>query len=163
SEKILLEGDDQTKLGGKVPAGHQGGAIHFGTDGKLYIAIGEQTAETPAQDLHSLLGKMLRIDADGRIPDDNPFVNQTEGKNRAIWARGLRNPFRFAVQPGTGRIWANDVGSNKFEEVNEIVRGGNYGWPLSEGPTSDARFRGPLWHYPAASICGGAFAPNDLP
>ncbi len=163
SEKVLLEGDDQTKLGGQVPAGHQGGAVHFGADGKLYVAIGEQTAEAPAQDLHSLLGKMLRIDPDGGIPADNPFVRRTEGKYGAIWALGLRNPFTFAVQPGTGRIWANDVGSNRFEEVNEIVRGGNYGWPLSEGPTADPRFRGPVWHYPAASVCGGAFAPKNLP
>ncbi len=163
SERVLFEGDDQTKLGGQVPAGHQGGAIHFGADGKLYVAIGEQTAEKPAQDLHSLLGKMLRLNPDGTIPADNPFVGRTEGKYRAVWALGLRNPFTFAVQPGTGRVWANDVGSDKFEEVNEIVRGGNYGWPLAEGPTADPRFRGPVYHYPAASICGGAFAPADLP
>lgn len=163
SETVLLEGEDQTKLGGKVPAGHQGGALHFGADGKLYVAIGEQTAETPAQDLHSLLGKMLRINPDGGIPDDNPFVRQTDGKYRAVWALGLRNPFTFAVQPGTGRVWANDVGGTKFEEVNEIVRGGNYGWPLSEGPTTDRRFRGPVWHYQAASVAGGAFASADLP
>lgn len=163
SEKVLYEGDDQTKLGGSVPAGHQGGAIHFGRDGKLYVALGEQTAGAPAQDLHSLLGKLLRLNPDGTIPADNPFVQRTSGKDRAIWALGLRNPFTFAVQPGTGRIFINDVGG-VCEEINEGVAGANYGWPTVEhGPTSDPRFRGPIHYYPTASIVGGAFAPADLP
>jgi putative heme-binding domain-containing protein len=162
SEVILLEGDDQTKLGGDVPAGHQGGALHFGRDGKLYVAIGDQTAGKPAQDLHSLLGKLLRVNPDGSIPEDNPFVSQTTGKYRAIWALGLRNPFTFAVQPVTGRLFINDVGG-KAEEINEGVAGGNYGWPVVDhGPTNDPRFRGPIHHYPTACICGGAFAPVDL-
>jgi putative heme-binding domain-containing protein len=162
SEKILLEGDDQTKLGGDVPAGHQGGAIHFGKDGKLYIAIGDQTAGKPAQDLHSLLGKLLRINPDGSIPADNPFASKTTGKYRAIWALGLRNPFTFAVQPETGRLFMNDVGG-QAEEINEGVAGANYGWPTVEhGPTTDPRFRGPIHHYPTACIIGGAFAPKNL-
>jgi putative heme-binding domain-containing protein len=163
SEKILLEGDDQTKLGGDVPAGHQGGALHFGIDGKLYISIGEQTAGKPAQDLHSLLGKILRINPDGSIPDDNPFVVKTTGKYRAIWAMGCRNPFTFAVQPETGRIFINDVGGIA-EEINEGIAGANYGWPIVEhGPKTDPRFRGPVYHYPTACIIGAAFAPADLP
>jgi glucose/arabinose dehydrogenase len=161
SEKILLEGDDQTKLGGDVPAGHQGGAIHFGKDGKLYIAIGDQTAGKPAQDLRSLQGKLLRINPDGTIPDDNPFASKTTGKYRAIWALGLRNPFTFAVQAETGRIFINDVGG-QAEEVNEGVAGGNYGWPTVEhGPTSDPRFRGPIHHYPTACVIGAAFYPKS--
>jgi putative heme-binding domain-containing protein len=163
SEKILLEGDDQRKLGGDVPAGHQGGAIHFGKDGKLYIAIGDQTAGKPAQDLKSFQGKLLRINPDGSIPEDNPFVSKTSGKYRAIWALGLRNPFTFAVQAGTGRILINDVGGIA-EEINEGFAGANYGWPVVEhGPTTDPRFRGPIHHYPTACIAGGAFAPVDLP
>jgi putative heme-binding domain-containing protein len=79
SEHVLLEGDDQTKLGGTVPAGHQGGAIHFGKDGKLYIAIGDQTAGQPAQEMNSLLGRLLRINPDGSIPDDNPFFARAAG------------------------------------------------------------------------------------
>src|SRR5262249_23044998 len=86
SELVLLEGDDQTRLGGKIPAGHQGGAIHFGVDGKLYVAIGEQTAGEPAQSFETLQGKLLRINSDGSIPNDNPFVNKAKGKYRAIWA-----------------------------------------------------------------------------
>ena len=162
SETILLEGDDQTKLGGTVPAGHQGGALHFGPDGKLYIAIGDQTAGKPAQDLHSLLGKLLRVSADGSIPDDNPFVSQTTGKYRAIWALGLRNPFTFAFQPETGRLFINDVGG-RSEEINDGIAGANYGWPTVEhGPTTDPHFRGPIHYYPEACISGGAFAPRSL-
>jgi putative heme-binding domain-containing protein len=162
SEKILFEGDDQTKLGGTVPAGHQGGAIHFGKDGKLYVAIGDQTAGQPAQEMNSLLGRILRINPDGSVPDDNPFVGKAKGKYRATWALGMRNPFTFAVQSETGRIFINDVGG-VAEEINEGVAGANYGWPTVEhGPTNDPRFRGPIHHYPTACITGGAFTPTDL-
>jgi putative heme-binding domain-containing protein len=158
SEKVLFTGDDQRKLGGTVPAGHQGGAIHFGRDGKLYFAIGDQTAGKPAQELSSLLGKLLRINPDGSIPADNPFFSKVSGKYRAIWALGLRNPFTFAVQRETGRIFINDVGGIA-EEVNEGIAGANYGWPTIEhGPTTDPRFRGPIHHYPTACIIGGDFA-----
>jgi putative heme-binding domain-containing protein len=159
SERVLFEGDDQSKLGGDVPAGHQGGAVHFGKDGKLYVALGDQTAGSPAQELTTLQGKLLRLNPDGSIPADNPFYRTAHGKYRAIWALGLRNPFTFAVQPGIGRILINDVGLSTWEEVNEGVAGANYGWPATEGPTSDPRFRGPIHHYPVASIAGGAFCP----
>jgi putative heme-binding domain-containing protein len=160
SELVLFKGDDQSKLGGDVPAGHQGGAIHFGKDGKLYVAIGEQTAGMPAQSMTTFQGKLLRLNPDGSIPDDNPFYRSAQGKYRAIWALGLRNPFTFAVQPATGRILINDVGQGAWEEVNEGFAGANYGWPLSEGPTSDRRFRGPIHHYAVASVAGGSFAPS---
>jgi putative heme-binding domain-containing protein len=161
SERLLLEGDDQTKLGGNVPAGHQGGAIHFGVDGKLYIAIGEQTAEAPAQSLDTLQGKILRIDPDGSIPDDNPFVGETSGKYRAIWACGCRNPFTFAVDRKTGLMLINDVGG-KYEEINMGRAGANYGWPVADhGPTTDSRFQGPVFWYPQSSIGGGSFCPTD--
>jgi putative heme-binding domain-containing protein len=162
SERILLRGDDQSKLGGEVPAGHQGGALHFGKDGKLYIAIGDQTAGRPAQLVNSLLGRLLRINPDGSIPEDNPFFAKAAGKYRATWALGLRNPFTFAVQPETGRLFINDVGG-QAEEINEGMAGANYGWPAVEhGPTTDPRFRGPIHHYPTACITGGAFAPQNL-
>lgn len=162
SETILLEGDDQRKLGGTVPAGHQGGALHFGKDAKLYVALGDQTAGKPAQELNSLLGRLLRINPDGSIPIDNPYFSKASGKYRAAWVRGLRNPFTFAVQPESGRLFINDVGGNA-EEINEGIAGANYGWPAIEhGPTTDRRFRGPIHHYPTACISGGAFAPMDL-
>lgn len=124
SEEVLVEGDDQRQLGGKVPAGHQGGAIHFGLDGKLYVAIGDQTAEAPAQRLNTFQGKMLRLNPDGSLPEDNPFWQKTAGKYRAIWALGLRNPFTFAVRPTSGELWINDVGG-QYEEINLGVAGGN--------------------------------------
>ena len=69
--------------------------------------------------MDSLLGKLLRINADGSIPKDNPFYSTAHGKYRAIWALGLRNPFSFAIQPETGRMFINDVGQTRWEEVDE--------------------------------------------
>jgi glucose/arabinose dehydrogenase len=160
SERVLIEGDDQSTLGGTVPAGHQGGALHFGGDGMLYIAIGDQTAGLPAQRLDTFQGKLLRVAPDGAIPADNPFASRASGKYRAIWAIGLRNPFTFAVQPGTGRILINDVGQDAWEEVNEGVPGANYGWPAVEGPSDDPRYRAPVHWYKVASVAGGAFVPR---
>ncbi len=161
SEVVLLEGDDQAPIGGQYPFGHQGGALHFGSDGKLYIGLGEQSVGWPAQRMDMLQGKILRIDADGSIPADNPFVATAKGKYRAIWALGCRNPFTFVVQPETGRIAIGDVGGAR-EEINVGVRGANYGWPTVEhGPTADARFRGPIHHYPTSSVTGLAFIPNS--
>src|SRR5262249_31166657 len=160
SEFVLLEGDDQTRLGGHHPDGHQGGGLHFGKDGKLYVGIGEQTAGAPAQPLDTFQGQLLRINPDGSLPEDNPFFARASGKYRAIWALGLRNPFAFAVQPGTGRIFINDVGEARWEEINEGVAGANYGWPESEGPTSNPkhRARAPAYaHRVGQSIPGGAF------
>ena len=113
---------------------HNGGAIHFGTDGKLYVAVGENAVPSNAQSLNTRLGKILRINANGSIPSDNPFYSQTTGVNRAIWAWGLRNPYTFAVDPAFGRIHINDVGQDTWEEVDFGVRGSNYGWPQTEGP-----------------------------
>ena len=165
SETILLKGDDQSKFGGHVPAGHQGGGIHFGNDGKLYIGIGEQTAKTPSQRFDALQGKILRINPDGSIPSDNPFVDKTTGKYQSIWAIGCRNPFTFAVQKSTGNIFINDVGG-KFEEINRAIAGANYGWPgVDHGPTDQKGITGPIHIYPQASISGGDFcdAASDWP
>ena len=82
---------------------HNGGALHFGPDGKLYIATGENGNASNAQTLGNRLGKILRINKDGSIPTDNPFYGSAAGVNRAIWALGLRNPYTFTFQPGTAR------------------------------------------------------------
>src|SRR3954468_9263543 len=95
---------------------HNGGAMHFGADGKLYVAVGDNANGANSQSLDTTLGKLLRLNPDGSIPNDNPFFNQTTGNNRAIWAMGLRNPFTFEIQPGTGRIFINDVGQSTTEE-----------------------------------------------
>ncbi|MEM6691243.1 MAG: PQQ-dependent sugar dehydrogenase, partial [Planctomycetota bacterium] len=159
SEQILLEGDDQATLGGFKPSGHQGGGMHFGKDGCLYVGLGEQTAEMPAQHLDTLQGKILRLRPDGTIPKDNPFLAKTEGKYQSIWAIGCRNPFTFAIDKLTGLMLINDVGG-KFEEINVGMPGANYGWPIANhGPTEDRKFTGPIHWYPEASISGGDFAP----
>ncbi len=142
SEVVLLE------LNGLSSAtNHNGGAIHFGPDGKLYIAVGENANGANSQTLNNLLGKVLRINSDGSIPGDNPFFNSATGNNRAIWTLGLRNPFTFAFQPDTGRLFINDVGQSTWEEINDGIAGSNYGWPTTEGPTSNPNFRSPLFSY----------------
>jgi glucose/arabinose dehydrogenase len=113
---------------------HNGGAIHFGPDGMLYIAVGDNANPSNAPLLSTTLGKMLRIQPNGTIPSNNPFVSQTTGINQAIWARGLRNPFNFAFDRVTGRLHINDVGQSTWEEVNLGIAGAHYGWPSTEGP-----------------------------
>ncbi len=113
---------------------HNGGALRFGPDGKLYVGVGENANAALAQDLSSPLGKMLRFNDDGSIPSDNPFFDTQAGLAQAVWAYGLRNPFTFAFEPGTGRMHINDVGQGQWEEIDLGARGANYGWPLSEGP-----------------------------
>jgi glucose/arabinose dehydrogenase len=150
---------------------HNGGAIHFGPDGKLYVGVGENANGANAQSLSNRLGKILRINSDGTIPSDNPasfpgITGSTSGANRAIWAVGLRNPFTFAFQSGTTRMFINDVGQSTWEEINDGIAGSNYGWPAAEGPASppNPNFRDPIFYYGHGSssttgcaIVGGAF------
>jgi glucose/arabinose dehydrogenase len=143
---------------------HNGGAIHFGPDNLLYVAVGDNANGANSQTLSNRLGKMLRLNANGTIPTTNPFYNTATGANRAIWALGLRNPFTFTFRQGTSRMFVNDVGQNAWEEINDGIAGSNYGWPDTEGPTTDPRFRAPLHAYGHGStattgcaITGGAF------
>lgn len=168
SEVVIL---DLNNLSGAT--NHNGGAIHFGPDGKLYIAVGENATPSNSQTLSNLLGKMLRINADGTIPADNPFFNTATGNNRSIWALGLRNPYTFAFQAGTGRMFINDVGQSAWEEVNLGQAGANYGWPTCEGSCGNGNFVNPVFAYPhsggntnGCAITGGAFynpATNQFP
>ncbi|WP_373045696.1 PQQ-dependent sugar dehydrogenase [Vulgatibacter sp.] len=120
-------------------ANHNGGHVAFGPDGMLYIGFGDGgSGGDPlgsGQDLRSRLGKILRIDVDAgapfAVPDDNPWAGG--GGDPTIWAHGLRNPWRFSFDRATGDLWAGDVGQNAWEEVDRIVRGGNYGWNVREG------------------------------
>src|SRR6185503_20927644 len=111
---------------------HNGGALHFGPDGNLYVAIGDNANGANAQSLTTRLGKMLRMTSSGGVPPGNPFINQTSGPDQTIWALGLRNPFTFSFQNGTGRMFINDVGQNTWEEINDGIAGSNYGWPTCE-------------------------------
>jgi len=166
SEVVIL---DLNNLSGAT--NHNGGAIHFGPDGKLYVAVGENANAANSQSLSNRLGKLLRINADGTIPVDNPtsfpgIAGSPTGLNQAIWAVGLRNPYTFTFNPLTGRLFINDVGQNTWEEINDGIAGSNYGWSICEGFCSppNANFRDPLFEYGHGSsattgcaITGGAF------
>ncbi len=172
--------------------------LHFGVDGMLYIGVGENANPANSQTLSTLLGKVLRIDVSQTepgdpindvaklVPADNPFVSQTAGSiGGAIYALGFRNPFTFAVQPVTGKIFINDVGQDTWEEIDELTAGANYGWNLSEGfanPNPPAGLGPGVYQDPqlaynhtggpaggGVAIVGGAFydpdpsAPNQFP
>ncbi len=175
SEKILL-----TWPGG----GHNGGDLHFGNDGYLYISTGDATDPLPpdgkdtGQDISDLLGSILRIDVDREdnggsassrrnytIPPDNPFIKTPKARPE-VWAYGFRNPWRMGFDRPTGDLWVGDVGWELWEMIHKVKSGGNYGWSVMEGPQSvrpDAK-RGPtpilppviaLPHTESASITGG--------
>jgi glucose/arabinose dehydrogenase len=165
SEFVLLD------LENLSATNHNGGALHFGADGKLYVAVGENAVPSNAQTLANKLGKILRLNPDGTIPPDNPFFSAASGTNRAIWVMGLRNPYTFDVRRTTGGILINDVGQNVWEEINVGVGGSNYGWPTCEGlcpspaPTPVVRppntFTDPVFQYnhdgATCAVTGGAF------
>jgi glucose/arabinose dehydrogenase len=133
TEKVLLTIDQPF-------SNHNGGLNKFGPDGFLYIGLGDGGAAGDPQDhgqrLDTLLGKILRIDVDQgssyTIPADNPFVHQRE-KRAEIWAYGLRNPWRYSFDRCTGKLFLGDVGQNKYEEIDLIEKGKNYGWRMMEG------------------------------
>ena len=155
---------------------HNGGALHFGSDGKLYVAVGDNANSAQAPDLSLPFGKILRFNDDGTIPSDNPFCTTAGNLACAVWARGLRNPFTFAVRASDGRIHINDVGEGTWEEINVGAAGANYGWPATEGPTGASGITGPLFAYDhnsapdntagffsGCAIIGGAFYPDAGP
>ena len=159
SEKLILRLNNLSSA-----TNHNGGAIHFGEGGKLFVAVGDNADGDNAQFLSTLKGKMLRINKDGTIPPGNPFYERAAGINRAIWALGFRNPFSFAVQPQTGKMFVNDVGQSTWEEIDRGAAGANYGWPRYEGPESDPAYRAPAFAYGHGStsttgcaITGGTF------
>ena len=159
SERILLE----------IPQpawNHNGGEITFGPDGYLYIALGDGGGANDqynnGQNKQSLLAKMLRIDVDSKangkqygIPKDNPFVKDSSHKPET-WAWGLRNPWRFSFDSKTGDLYCADVGQVKWEEINILKKGGNYGWSFREGfhefgtnaPPTNAKALDPILEYP---------------
>jgi len=107
---------------------HYGGRLLF-TDGYLYMTMGERGAADLAQQLDTDLGKVLRFRADGSVPDDNPFA-ATPGARRAIFTYGHRNPQGLARHPGTGEIWVAEHGPQGGDELNRLLPGANYGWPV---------------------------------
>lgn len=126
-DKVLLDG---------IPGGtnHDGGRLHFGPDKKLYATAGDAGTAELAQDMRALAGKMLRLNADGSIPADNPFPGS------AIYSLGHRNAQGFDWQPGTGRLFATEHGPTSNDKVNRIDRGANYGWPRVQGAQQGSGF-----------------------
>jgi glucose/arabinose dehydrogenase len=167
SEQILVE------LDGLSATNHNGGALAFGPDGKLYIAVGDNAVSANSQSLANRHGKILRINADGSIPTDNPssfagISGSPTGANMAIWCVGLRNPYTMAFNAANGLFFVNDVGGGGWEEINDCTVGGkNYGWPQTEGVFNQSSFPNytlPVYAYGHGSgpgvgnaITGGCF------
>lgn len=141
-----------------VANNHNGGALAFGPDGRLYVGVGDNANSSNAPDLGTVFGKLLRFNPDGSIPPDNPFAGQASGLARAVWAYGLRNPFTFAFDPSSGLLFINDVGANAWEEVNAGVAGGDYGWPSEEGPSDAPGKIAPRYAYPHGGALVGGYA-----
>src|SRR5690606_26644823 len=131
---------------------HNGGRIAFGPDGMLYVTVGDAGQRNLAQRMDSLGGKILRIEPDGGIPADNPFPGSP------IYSLGHRNPQGLAWD-ADGQLWASEFGQNRWDELNQIVPGGNYGWPEVEGQEAAPDFIEPVrqWRTNEASPSGLAF------
>jgi glucose/arabinose dehydrogenase len=177
--------DEDNNLTTNGDTNHNGGAMHFGPDDKLYVAVGDHNYDNTPQSQHvsqlttTPFGKLLRLNPDGSNPSDNPFYtgSPTDWAG-SIYALGLRNPYTFAIDPATEAIFINDVGESNWEEINEAAPAANYGWagsssPLWEGFESSApwaNYRNPAMAYdhqsggvsPAGiAITGGAFYPAN--
>jgi glucose/arabinose dehydrogenase len=149
-----------------IPAApnHAGMRTRFGPDGKLYISCGDSTKWELAQDLGSLAGKILRLNDDGTVPQDNPFVGR-QGARPEIWAYGVRNPQGLAWQPGPNLLFETEHGPSGFEgkggggdEVNIIEKGKNYGWPIIHHQLTQAGMESPLLEYsPACAPASAMF------
>jgi len=159
SEFVLIE---------DIPTGqgwHVAGCIRFAPDGNLLISMGDAGHSSRVQQLGRLEGKLLRLRPDGGIPADNPFIG-IAGARPEIYQTGLRNPFRFCIQPNTGVPFIGDVGYNSWEEVNTGPAGANFGWPVHEGMANppSASYTNPLYAYDhglgSAAIAGNTFHPG---
>jgi glucose/arabinose dehydrogenase len=157
----------------KVDGGnHFGGRLAFAPDGKLFVTLGERFKFEPAQDLSVDLGKIVRINPDGSVPKDNPFVGK-EGALPEIWSYGHRNPQGAAIHPETGKLWENEFGPLGGDELNVPQPGKNYGWPVVSwgkhydgkdipDPPTHPEFADAIYHWnPVISPSGMTFYTAD--
>ena len=159
----------EPKVGGE---NHFGSRLAFAPDGKLFITLGERFTFTPAQDLSNDLGKIVRINPDGSVPDDNPFVGQ-KGTRPEIWSYGHRNPQGAAINPSSGKLWESEFGPWGGDELNIPQAGRNYGWPVVSwgkhydgtripAPPTHPEFADAIAHWtPVISPSGIAFYTGD--
>jgi aldose sugar dehydrogenase len=154
---------------------HFGSRLAFSPDGKLFITLGERFQFDPAQDLSTHLGKIVRINPDGSVPEDNPFVGR-EGALPEIWSYGHRNPQGAAIHPETGKLWENEFGPRGGDELNIPEAGKNYGWPVVSwgkhydgkeipDPPTHPEFADAIYHWnPVISPSGMTFyTAEDIP
>jgi glucose/arabinose dehydrogenase len=154
--KVIIEG---------IPAAqyHAGCRLRFGPDGKLYVTTGDATRRDLAQQLSSLAGKILRLNDDGTVPTDNPFVNRSDARPE-IWSYGHRNPQGIDFQTGSNLMFETEHGPSGFDgpgggdEVNIVEKGKNYGWPTIHHTQTQAGMESPLLEYtPACAPGSGMF------
>jgi glucose/arabinose dehydrogenase len=156
-----------------IARGHFGHRLVFGRDGTLFITSGDRMRFDPAQDLSSNLGKVVRINRDGTIPKDNPFVGKS-GAREDNWTLGHRNMLAAVVHPTSGHLWVFEMGPLGGDEMNLIERGRNYGWPVvSNGDNYDkspipdhstkSEFEAPVrWWTPVISPSGAMVYDGSL-
>jgi glucose/arabinose dehydrogenase len=156
-ETVIFETEDM------VDSVHNGGCLRFASDKTLYVSTGDDTqGSATSQDPHDLRGKILHINRDGSPAPGNPFPDGRNGDPR-VWALGLRNPWRFNLQPGTETLFIGDAGASGFEEINVGMPGANYGWALTEGPAPAgvAGVTYPIYSYPHTAPEGHAVIGGD--
>lgn len=139
----------ETVIADDIPASsvHNGGIIEFGPDGKLYIITGDAANTANSQSLTSLAGKILRLNPDGSVPSDNPFVSNADTNAKKVFALGIRNSYGFTFHGHTGHLWQTENGPGDSDEINRIASGGNYGWPTVRGIAGNQNFVDPILSY----------------
>jgi glucose/arabinose dehydrogenase len=151
-------GTDHQSILDDIPGAsrHDGCRLGFGPDGRLYVTMGDATEADAAQDLDSLSGKVLRLEADGSVPSDNPFPGSP------VYTYGHRNPQGMAWHPVTGDLFITEHGPDRDDEVNILEAGNNYGWPRVTGPSSNPEYADPILSFtPTVAIAGAAFYYGD--